>query len=145
VFVVDANLFIHAANPDVDEYEAARRVVNEWRIGGEPWFATWPILYEFLRVTTHPKVFERPRTLGQAWEFVEALLASPGFGVLTESERHPAVVAELGAEYPWLAGSIVHDFHTVALMREHGIVEIRTADKDFLHFKHLRVVNPIAG
>lgn len=145
MFVVDANVFVYAANPDVEQHQRARRMLNEWRGGMEEWFATWPILYEFLRVATHPNVFRQPRTWEQAWDFVRALLASPSFGVLVETPRHAEVARELGAEYPWVAGSIMHDFHTVVLMREHGVTEIRTADADFRRFRHLRVVNPLAA
>lgn len=144
MFVVDANLFIYAANPEMEQHERARLALTEWRAGPDSWFTTWSILYEFLRVATHPNVFKQPRTWEQAWEFVRALLASPRFGVLVETERHAEVTSDLGAEYPWVSGSIMHDFHTVALMREHGITEIRTADTDFRRFKHLRVVNPLA-
>ena len=42
-----------------------------------------------------------------------------------------------------LGGNIVHDLHIVALMTEHGIPEIRTADADFHRFRGLRVVNPL--
>lgn len=34
-------------------------------------------------------------------------------------------------------------FRTVALMREHGIRAIHTADADFHRFKEITVVNPL--
>jgi predicted nucleic acid-binding protein len=37
----------------------------------------------------------------------------------------------------------LHDLHIAALMREHGVAEIRTADIGFHEFKFLRVVNPL--
>jgi toxin-antitoxin system PIN domain toxin len=143
LFAVDTNLLLYAVNRDAPTYERANGLLDSWREGTEEWFATWPVLYEFLRVATHPKVFEEPRTWEQAWEFIQALFASPSFGVLVETPRHAEVARELGAEYPWVAGSIMHDFHTVVLMREHGVTEIRTADSDFRRFAHLRVVNPL--
>lgn len=145
MFVVDSNVFIYAANPDVDGHDRARRALEKWRAGSEPWFTTWPILYEFLRVATHRNVFRHPRTLEQAWEFVHALLDSPRLAVLTETERHAEVIRDLVAEYPRLSGSVMHDFHTAVLMREHGVREIRTLDADFRQFSFLRVVNPLAG
>jgi uncharacterized protein len=41
---------------------------------------TWPILYEFMRVTTHPRVMRRPSSAPHAWAFVAALLGSRGLG-----------------------------------------------------------------
>ena len=49
-------------------------------------------------------------------------------------------MAEIGAT----SGNLFHDIETAVLMREHGVREIVTADVDFLRFKFLRVVNPLA-
>src|SRR3990167_7877972 len=38
--------------------------------------------YKFLRVVTHPRVFRRPSTAGEAWSVVDAVLASPALGIL---------------------------------------------------------------
>jgi predicted nucleic acid-binding protein len=53
------------------------------------------------------------------------------------------VLDELAALHPRLRGNVVHDLHTAALMREHGVAEIRTADADFYQFPFLTVVNPL--
>jgi toxin-antitoxin system PIN domain toxin len=145
VFVVDTNILIYAASRQFPEHGRARALVERWRRGATPWFSTWPILYEFLRVTTHRAVLERPLKIAQAWAFLEVLFDAPGFGLLVETERHAGVLAAIQAEYPSVAGSLVHDFHTAVLMSEHGLKEIRTADSDFHQFKFLRVVNPVAG
>ena len=49
----------------------------------------WGILYEFLRVSTHPRVFAKPWTIQDAWGFVAAVLASPGLRVLIR-DRAPS-------------------------------------------------------
>lgn len=104
---------------------------------------TWGILYEFVRVSTHRRVLPRPLTLDQAWRWTRALLESRNLQVLTETERHHSVVVELASRHPGLSGNMVHDLHIAALMLEHGVTEIRTADTDFHQFKFLRVVNPL--
>jgi hypothetical protein len=106
---------------------------------------TWSIVYEFLRVTTHPRVFRRPWTSVQAWGFVTELLRASAIGVLTESDRHPVVAADAIGEFPWMRGNLVHDFHTAMLMREHGIRQIYTCDSDFHRFEFLQVLDPLAG
>src|SRR5438046_396214 len=78
-----------------------------------------------------------------AWRFIYSLRSSPSFGVLTETDRHAEVVRDLMREYPRISGNRMHDLHIAALMREHGIAEIRTADTGFHEFKFLRVVNPL--
>jgi predicted nucleic acid-binding protein len=37
----------------------------------------------------------------------------------------------------------IFDIHTAALMREHGIRRIASADQDFARFAGLEVINPI--
>lgn len=143
MFVVDTNILVYAAHTRAAENRAAAAAVEQWRSGDEPWFVTWSVLYEFLRVVTHARTFERPLTFSQACDFIEQIFASPSFGVLTETDRHPQILRELSAEYPRMAGNPMHDLHIAALMREHGVVEIRTADTDFHQFKFLRVVNPL--
>jgi predicted nucleic acid-binding protein len=103
----------------------------------------WSILYEFLRVITHPRVLRNPWTLGQAWNFVDSILASPGLGVLVETERHAAVADQVLRDLPHLQGNLLHDAHTAVLMLEHGIRRICTRDADFHRFPFLEVVDPL--
>ena len=107
------------------------------------WYTTWGILYEFLRVTTHPRVMRRPWTALAAWEFVTTLLASPGLAVLVPTHRHADVAGDVILELPHLAGNLLHDAHTAILMREHGIRRICTRDTDFHQFAFLEVVDPL--
>jgi toxin-antitoxin system PIN domain toxin len=145
VFVVDTNLLLYALNPAAPEHARARALIGDWQAGVEPWFLTWGIVYEFLRVSTHRRVFERPLELRQAQEWVASLLATPNVGMLVETERHDEVLREVTGLHPRLGGNVVHDLHTAVLMREHGIAELRTADTDFHQFGFLRVVNPLVG
>jgi toxin-antitoxin system PIN domain toxin len=120
-----------------------RALLAQWGSDTEAWFITWSVVYEFLRVATHRSVFAHPLTFADAWSFIESLRASPSFGILVETERHAEVVRDLTLEYPHTSCNRLHDLHIAALMREHGVVEIRTADTDFHQFKFLRVVNPL--
>ncbi len=145
MFVVDTNILVYAAAPDAREHERARKALDSWRTGEEPFYLTWPILYEFLRVVTHRTFLERPATVAEAWGFLRPLFQTPSLGVLIETDRHGAVFEELIHDYPLVSGSLLHDFHTAVLMKEHGIGEIRTADTDFHQFRFLKVVNPLMG
>ena len=103
---------------------------------------TWNICYEFLRVSTHPRVFSPPWRIDKARGFIEGLLTSPGFDLLRPTERHAAVLARTLSELPEIRGSVVHDLHTAVLMREQGISRICTRDADFRHFPFLTVLDP---
>lgn len=143
MFVVDTNLLVYSANIDAPEHSRALSLVETWRADAEPWFLTWSIVYEFLQVTTYRRRNRQMLQLAEAVRYVDAVLASPGVGLLTETPRHQAILAELAGQHPRLSGNLLHDLHIAALMKEHGIDEIRTADTDFHQFKFLRVVNPL--
>jgi hypothetical protein len=143
VIAVDTNVLVYAANSTVKFHAPCRAWLDGQRRRPDAWFITWPIVYEFLRVSTHPRILPRPWTASAAWDFITGLLASPGLGVLVATQRHADVAAEFIADLPHLAGNILHDAHTAILMREHGIKQICTRDTDFHRFPFLEVVDPL--
>jgi hypothetical protein len=143
VFVVDTNILVYAADEDSAFHRPCRDRLESWRAQASAWYVTWGILYEFLRVTTHPRVFRAPWPAARAWQFVEALLAAPALGVLVPTDRHPAVAAELFKAIPHLGGNLMHDAQTAVLMREHGIRRVFTRDTDFHRFPFLEPVDPV--
>jgi toxin-antitoxin system PIN domain toxin len=143
VLVVDTNVLVYAADADSPFHAACRDWLERQRGRADAWYTTWAILYEFLRVTTHPRVMRQPWSARAAWDFIAALLASPGLGILVPTQRHAEVAAQVIAELPHLAGNLFHDAHTAVLMREHGIRRIVTRDTDFHRFPFLEPVDPL--
>ena len=144
MFVVDTNVLIYAADTSSPFHERCSSDLATWRRRREPWFVTWGICYEFLRVTTHRRVLRRPWDPPVAMSFIDALLASPGLSVLAETDRHADIARTVFRENPALSGNLVHDTHTAILMREHGIRRIVTNDADFHRFGFLEVIDPLA-
>jgi hypothetical protein len=143
VFVVDTNVLIYAANQDAAEHTRCRALLEEWRASVLPWYLTWPIVYEFLRVVSHPRVLPEPWSVDEAWDFVAALLASPSLGILAPTPRHADLARRTFEELPDLAGNLLHDAHTAIVMREHGIPRVYTRDTDFHRFPFVEVVDPL--
>lgn len=144
MFVVDTNILIYAANREAPEHVSCRALIQKWRRQALPWYLTWKIIYEFLRVTTHHRVMPHPWDLPLAWSFVEALLSSSSLTVLRETDRHPLVAAEVFKRMgPILSGNLIHDAHTAVIMLEHGIRTIYTRDADFHRFDFLEVIDPL--
>lgn len=141
--VFDTNVLVCALDGDSPFHEPCRTCVLQAREDPSPSFLTWSICYEFLRVTTHPRVFVSPWTPHQAWAFLEALLESPGFDLLAATRRHAAVLARVVEELPDVRGNLFHDLHTAVLMREHGVSRICTRDVDFHRFPFLSVIDPL--
>jgi toxin-antitoxin system PIN domain toxin len=143
VIAVDTNVLFDAANATTQFHAPSRNWLDRQRRKPDAWFVTWGIVYEFLRLCTHPRILPRPWTAPGAWGFVAGLLESPGLAILTPTARHADVLEGTLAEMPHLAGNIVHDTHTAVLMREHGIRQICTRDTDFSRFPFLEVIDPL--
>lgn len=143
MLVVDTNILVYAADQDSPFHTVCRGWIEQQRSRADAWFTTWAVVYEFLRITTHPRVMRQPWTIPAAWGFVRALLVSPGLGMLAPTSRHAAVAEQVFNDFPHLSGNILHDTHTAILMREHGIRRICTRDTDFHRFNFLEVFDPV--
>src|SRR5919199_563012 len=143
MFVVDTNVLIYAADSDSEFHELCRRRLERWVEQTAPWYLTWPICYEFLRITTHLRVFRKPKTLNNAWQFLQNVLSVETVGVLVPTSRHQQLLCETIVDLPHLRGNILHDVHTAVLMREHGIRDIYTRDTAFSRFRFVNPIDPI--
>jgi len=143
VFVVDTNVLLYAADESSEFHAPCRSFLEGLRSGPIPWFLTWGIAYEFLRVATDPRVYPRPWSAPKAHAFLDALLSSPSARLLTPTARHAEVLAASLADVPEARGNLLHDLHTAVLMREHGVGRIVTRDRDFHRFAFLDVVDPL--
>jgi hypothetical protein len=56
VLAVDTNVLVCAADADSQFHGPCRDWLERQRARPDAWYTTWGILYEFLRVTTHPRV-----------------------------------------------------------------------------------------
>jgi toxin-antitoxin system PIN domain toxin len=143
VFVVDANILVYAADEDSPFHSRCRELIEEWREQASPWYTTWGILYEFLRLITHQRVFRKPWSIIKALGHVEAILSSTSLGILTAGERHADVASEVIKSLPFLSGNLLHDAQIAILMQEHGIKRIYTRDTDFHRFPFLEPIDPV--
>ncbi len=142
MLVVDTNILIHAVEDTSSFHGRCREWLNAQQHGDSPWYITWPIVYEFLRVSTHRRVLKQPYSVAAAWSFVDALMSSQGLRVLAPTGRHSSVAEQVFSELPDLRGNIMHDTATAIVMREHGIRRIVTRDTDFHRFGFLEVWDP---
>src|SRR6056297_1842158 len=95
----------------------------------------------FLRLTTHPRIFETPLSTDAALDYVNHWLAQPCARALDPGERHWLILSQL-LRKDGTAGNLTNDAHLAALAIEHGAC-LHTADTDFLRFPDLTVRNPL--
>ena len=143
MILVDANLLIYAGVDSFLQYQSARRWLDQ-RLGGvAPVGLPWPSLLGFLRVTTNPRVFERPAAVADAWRQVLAWLGCESAWIPQPTERRPEILGGLLAA-PGVHADLVPDAHLAALAIEHGLILCST-DGDFARFAGLRWENPLAA
>ena len=141
--VVDTNILLYAANSAAPEHNRCRSFLDETVASGDICFLPENVIYEFLRVATHPRVFPNPLRASDAVEFLSAMVAVPNVRTLSAGDNHWQTLRALVMELGQPSGNFFFDVHTVALMREHGIRRIATADTDFTKFRDLTIVNPV--
>ena len=140
---LDTNILVYARRSEAPHHRQALRLLRTFADGARPWALAWPCIYEFLRVVTHPRVFQPPTPLDAALDGLESLLASPSLTLLGEGPGHPAHLRRM-VEAGRATGNLAHDAHIAALLREHGVREFLTADRDFSRFPGIRARDPFA-
>jgi len=100
------------------------------------------VLSGFVRVVTHPRVFDPPDTVAAALAFANAVRAQPTAVLVAPGERHWEIFERLcvgaGAK-----GNLVPDAYLAALAIESGS-EFVTTDRDFSRFPGLRWRHPLS-
>jgi uncharacterized protein len=141
VIAVDTNFLVYARRTESIHHTEAKRLLAELSEGLRPWAIPWPCVYEFLRVVTHPRVFKPPTPLTKALEELDRLFDAPAIALLGEGPAHRAHLRHV-FDASRASGNIVHDAHIAALLREHGVSEFWTTDRDFDRFPGIPVRNP---
>jgi toxin-antitoxin system PIN domain toxin len=140
VLLVDANVLLYAVDERASRHGEARDWLDDALEGAEPVAFAWPVLLAFLRLATHPAVFERPLAAAEAGAVLEGWLARHAALVVQPSERHLALLRGLLADVG-TAANLVNDAHLAALALEHG-AEIVSFDHDFGRFTGVRWRSP---
>ncbi len=137
----DVNLLLYAHNPRATHHKKALDWWRQCLQGHEGVALAWVVILGFVRITTHPKVFERPMTVEGAAGRVEEWLALPHIHLVHPAPTHfqtwSALLQQIGT-----AGNLTTDAHLAALAIERGLI-LHTTDADFARFHGLRWKNPL--
>ncbi len=144
MIAIDTNFLVYARRTEAVHHVEAKRLLSELSEGLRPWAIPWPCVYEFLRVVTHPRVFKPPTPLAKALEDMDRLFDAPAITLLGEGLGHRAHLRSM-VTAGRATGNVAHDAHIAALLREHGIREFWTTDKDFHRFPGIAVRNPFTA
>lgn len=75
--LLDANLLLYAVHSGSQHHEAAAAWLTERLNGSRRVGLPWSSLAAFLRISTHPRAFDRPLPRSVAWERIRDWLAAP--------------------------------------------------------------------
>jgi toxin-antitoxin system PIN domain toxin len=142
MILVDANLLLYAYHTRAAQHEASRswleRTLSQPRLVRFAWVTLWA----FLRISTNPRVFDRPLAVVEADAAVASWLELPNVGILEPGDRHGAILSRL-LQDGQVSGPLVMDAALAAIAIEHGAT-LHTTDRDFSRFADLDWINPIA-
>jgi len=137
VIAVDTNILVYAHREELPQHAAARARVTALAEGDAPWAIPVFCLGEFIRVVTHPRLFDPPHTVDEACAALDRVLESPSVRVLNPGDRFWTMLAGAVREGAAM-GNLAFDAQVAALCRESGVSALLTEDRDFDRFPWLR-------
>ena len=141
MILVDANLLIYAYDAHSKHHEGSRIWLENALSSSELVRFAWVTLWAFLRISTDPRLFERPLSRAEAMTHVSSWLARPSAGILEPGERHLEILARV-TQVGQATGALVMDAALAAIAIEHGAT-LCTTDRDFARFPGLKSLNPL--
>jgi toxin-antitoxin system PIN domain toxin len=134
--LVDVNVLVAAFRDDSPGHKVCRGMVEEMVNGLLPYGVSDLVLSGFVRVTTHPRVFDPPAPIEDALAFADAFRGGAGAVPVDPGPRHWTIFSSL-CRAARAKGNLVPDAYFAALAIEAGCEWI-TADRDFARFPDLR-------
>lgn len=138
----DVNVLVYAHRVDAPDHAQYRTWLEGVINGDQAYGMTDLVCSGFLRIVTHPKVFNPPSTMEKALEFVAEVRNQPNCVLITPGPRHWSIFEGL-CRLTGLKGNLVPDAYLAALAIESGSEWI-TTDRDYARFPQLRWRHPFA-
>lgn len=141
MLLLDVNVLVYAHRTDTHGNAAFRTWLEETAARDAPFAVPGLVMSGFLRVVTHPRIFDPPTPLEEALRVAEALCAQPNHVNIAPGPRHWDLFARL-CRVANAKGSLVPEAYLAALAIESGSEWI-TTDRDFAPFPDLRWRHPL--
>lgn len=134
--VVDANVLLYAVDRQSPQHHVAKGWIDQALSGSESVVLPWLSLLAFVRISTHPSIYDHPLTVDQACDVVDQWLHAPAATSVEPREGHlerlRSALGQTGR-----GGNLVNDAHLAALALENRATVV-TFDSDFGRFAGLR-------
>lgn len=140
---VDANILLYASDRSSEHHGESASFLESWSEGPDLVYLFWPTVMSYLRISTHPRIFSDPLPQDVAEMNIASLLAMPRVRTGAEDDGFWRTWRET-TKGVVVRGNLVPDAHLVSLMRQHGVTEIWSRDRDLRKFEGIRVKDPFA-
>jgi uncharacterized protein len=140
VILTDVNILVYAHRSDAPGHAIYRAWLEELINSDQAYGYAELVLSGFLRVVTHPRVFDPPSDLDSALDFVNTLRDQPNAVQISPGARHWNLFTSL-CESANAKGNLIPDAYLAALAIESGSEWI-TTDGDYARFEGLNWRRP---
>lgn len=141
MMVLDANIFLYAANKGSPHYALIRGWLEQLAASGAWIGLPWISLWAFLRISTNPRALTMPLSSEEAFDLIGAWLMLPHAITVGPGPRHADVLQRL-AKQTGVIGPHFTDAALAAIAIEHG-ASLASTDRGFGRFAGLDWVNPL--
>jgi hypothetical protein len=135
MLLFDVNVLLYAHREETERHTVCLRELEIAVNGPQAFGFSDLIASSFLRVVTHPRIFNPPSPFPAAWEFLEGLRSSPRCLLLEPGSRHWELFRGL-CESAGAKGNLIPDAYLAALALESGSTWVST-DRDYGRFPGL--------
>ena len=142
MILADVNVLVYAHRTDAPRHSAYRKWLEDLINGDQAYGYSELVLSEFIRVVTHPRVFDPPSHLASAFAFAQGIRSQPNAVPITPGMRHWDIFKNL-CEAADVKGNLIPDAYLAALAIESGS-EWMTTDRDYSRFPGLKWRHPLA-
>ena len=141
---VDANVLIYSAIESMPEHRKVFSFFERRVLRGELTYAvTFPVLLEFMHITTDTKRFKLPLTLEESLYIVEEYWNASNWHHLLPQPSTGTRALDLLRRYR-LGRKRLLDTYFAATLLDNGVTTLITCDEtDFRVFEELRLINPL--
>jgi toxin-antitoxin system PIN domain toxin len=140
VVLPDVNVLVFAHRKDTAHHDAARRWVEEMIRSDRGYGMSELVVAAFIRIVTHPRVFNPPSPLAAALAFAGEVMTPAHAVRIAPGVRHWEIFVRLCRESN-AKGSHIADAYLAALAIESGCDWVST-DGDYARFNGLVWVRP---
>jgi toxin-antitoxin system PIN domain toxin len=142
MLVPDVNVLVYAHRIDsCDDHAAYAEWLTALATGFEPFALSSLALSGLVRIVTNQRIFRRPSTLNEVFEFISELINRQNARVIHPGPRHLEIFEDL-CRRSGATAKLAADAQHAAVALEHGCTLI-TTNSDFDRFPGLRWRHPL--